>query len=219
MNRLRARLARDESGMTLVELIVAVSIFAVFMSMLVATVIAFNRGATRIQLTTQSTSGALAVFETFDRQVRYANAINFPGTGSGSSGAVYVEWRTPAGSASDGVVTCTQWRYLPTERRLETREWKDVAGATLSQWTTKLSNVNPGGTGYPFELIAASATGSSSQRLTLTLDVGSEQLAAGGAITSTYVAGNSSLQSPSNADADGDGNSDSPVCLATGSRP
>ena len=70
-------------------------------------------------------------------------------------------------------------------------------------WTTKLSNVNPGGAGYPFTLIAASVGGSPIQRLTLALDVGSDPLAAGGAITSTFVAGNSSLQSPSNADANG----------------
>lgn len=216
LKRLRARLGATESGFSLMELVVAMGIFTIFVAMFMTAVINLTQGATRAQLTAEASSGVLTVFQNLDRQVRYADAINFPGD---AGGATYIEFRTPASSAPTEVTTCTQYRFLPTEGRIESRSWPDVAGATPTAWSTKLTTViDKPGANYPFKLIPATSTGSARQQLELRLEAGNESMDAGAAISTTFVARNSGTTSPSNSDSNGDGQSDAPVCLSTGSR-
>jgi len=211
-------LRSDESGFTLVELIVAMTIFAIFLSMLVASVIGITRASSRTQLLTQSSSAVLAVFQNLDRQIRYANAINFPGVGP--SGARYIEFRTGADSSPSGVTTCTQWRINPATKSIQSRTWQDVTGAVASGWSTKITTVvDLGGANYPFKMIPAAVNGSAMQQLVLSVSSGTDLITPGAAISSTFVARNSSIQSPSNPNVIVAGTSDTPVCLASGSRP
>jgi prepilin-type N-terminal cleavage/methylation domain-containing protein len=214
----RIAIRSDDSGFTLVELIVAMAVFAIFLTMLIASVIGITRASSRAQLLTQSSSSVLAVFQNLDRQIRYANAINFPGTGA--SGARYVEFRTGSDSSSSGVTTCTQWRFNPTTKTIQSRQWPDVTGATATAWSTKITTVvNLGGATYPFQMIPAAVNGSAMQQLVLSVSSGTDLTTPGAAISTTFVARNSSIQSPSNSNVVVAGTSDTPVCLATGSRP
>jgi prepilin-type N-terminal cleavage/methylation domain-containing protein len=203
--------ARDDSGFTLIELIISIGIFAIFLGIVLTSVISLTKTSTKIQVTAQSASGELAVFQRLDRQIRYADSINFPGVGA-TTGDTYVEFRTPASSSPTNATLCTQWRFDPTAHVIQSRTWTDTTGATLGPWETDLTNVaNDGGASYPFLLTPASNGGSTYQQHTLTLDVGNTAVK-GASVSTTYVARNSSISSPSNTDDSVVGVSDIPIC-------
>ncbi|WP_256041414.1 type II secretion system protein [Cryobacterium sp. SO1] len=207
----------SEDGMTLLELVVAMGIFMIFIALILTTTVTLAQSATRAQMTAEASNSTLVVFGNFDRQARYADSVNYPG--SGPSGARYVEFRT-AGIAAAGTATCTQWRFVPSLSRLESRSWKDVSGVVLPGFTTKLTNViDDGGATYPFTLTPANLTGAEMQQLTVTVHSGNAGLQAEAAMSTTFTARNSSPDSPSNKDADGNKVSDTPICNATGYRP
>lgn len=206
----------DDDGFTLVELIVAIGVFTLFIGLILSTTVTLSQSAVRSRLIAETSNATITLFGALDRQARYADSINFPGVGS--SGARYIEFRTPANSAASGVTTCTQWRYLPAEGRIESRSWADIGGATPTPWSTKMSDVLDGDDAdYPFALVPADL--STPQKLVVSIRSGVEHLEAGSTMTTTFVARNSSIQSPSNVDADNNKVSDTPVCLATGDRP
>jgi Tfp pilus assembly protein PilW len=201
----------------MIELMIALAIFSLFLVVMLSSVISITRASTTVQVTAQSSSAELAVFQRLDHEIRYADSINFPGAGA-PSGDMYVEFDTPATATPSLIALCTQWRYDPTARDLQMRTWNNVTGATPGTWQTLLTNVaDDGGANYPFELLPATLTGSSAQQLVLTLDTGNSAIA-GAAISTTYVARNSSIQSASNADVKVAGVSDTPICTA-GDRP
>lgn len=207
----------SEDGMTLLEVIVAMGIFMIFMAVILTTTVTLAQSTTRARLTAEASNSALVVFGYFDRQARYADAINFPG--AGVSGARYVEFRT-LGPTTASAATCTQWRFVPSLSRMESRSWTDAAGVVVPSFTTKLTDViDDGGADYPFKLTPASNDGSRMQQLTVTVHSGSERLNAGAAMGATFTARNSSVDSPSNIDGDSNGASDTPVCGATVNRP
>ncbi|GAA3895781.1 hypothetical protein GCM10022381_41620 [Leifsonia kafniensis] len=180
--------------MTLIELIVAMGVFMIFIAMVLTTIVTLAQSATRAQLTAEASNASLTVFGSFDRQARYADAINTPGTSP--TGKRYMEFRTPGNSSASGFTTCTQWRFNPALGRLESRSWKDIVGVSLPPFTTKLTNViDDGGANYPFKLtLATSAV--TMQQLTVTLHSGNAKLNAGALMSSTFVARNSSTASP-----------------------
>jgi prepilin-type N-terminal cleavage/methylation domain-containing protein len=205
------RSARRDEGFTVIELMVALAIFSIFLTVVLASIISSTKASTNVQVTSQSSSAELSAFQRLDREIRYSDSINFPGVGSG--GDPYIEFRTPSTSVSSGVTLCTQWRYDIPTRSLQHRFWND--GTTpLPNWQTDLTNMpNDGGATYPFQLIPASnaTSGSTMQQLVLTLDTGNVAIK-GAAITTTFVARNSSNSSPSNSDNISPGVSDSPIC-------
>lgn len=207
----------DSSGFSLVELVVAVFIFGVVSTVFLTSAIGLLRATTAAESRTRTASSIVTITQLLDRQVRYADSINLPGTGL--SGARYIEMRTPATSSASGFTECTQWRFLPDEGRIESRTWRDTANPSLPDFTTRMTQVvDEGGVRYPFRLIPASPTASLFQRLEFTVQAGSE-----GAFSRTqlaFVARNSSVLSPGNRDSNNDGVSDPPfVCRPTGSRP
>lgn len=208
---------RSEAGFTIIELVTAVVIFTVFTVMFLGAMVSLLQGTTRAQTTAESATGLLTVFQTLDRQVRYADAINKPGPGA--SGAMYIEFRIPATSAPSGETTCTQWRHDPDRSIIEVRQWPDLSGATPTPWRVQLTNVRNEAGDYPFQMHAASNTGSARQQLEIRLSAGHVDETKGGSEMETrFVARNSSTGSQSNAIAP-DGQSVTPVCLATGGRP
>ena len=206
---------RDDSGFSLIELLVGMAIFIVFLTIMVSALVGLSRTAVKVQLVAQSSTEVLNLFRQFDRQVPYADAINYPG--AGPSGARYVEYRTPGSSLASGVTTCTQWRYVASTGTIDVRTWPE--GGTPSAWSTKLTRViDDGGSAYPFAMTPAGSAASTQQQLTLTVHTGTT-VNDGTAISTSYVARNSSTQSPSNSSTQQAGVSDTPVCLPSGRRP
>lgn len=204
-----------DRGYTLIELTISMFVFTILAAVVLTALIGLSRATGDAQARSISASGIVAVTQSLDRQVRYADSINFPGTGT--AGRKYIEFRTPAASSSTGYTVCTQWRYLPAEARIETRSWKDGTVPGTS-WATRMTDVVDRSLAtYPFEMIPANPSGSLSQRLRITIAAGSART--GSESSLAFVARNSSVQSPSNIDANLDGTSDSPVCNPTGYRP
>ncbi len=208
-----------ERGYSIIELIVSIGIFTLFIAMILSTVVALSQSSTRTQLVGENTNGAITVFGALDRQARYSDSINYPG--AGPSGNRYVEFRTPAESAATHVTTCTQWMFDPAQKMIKSRTWADASGSVATPWVVRLTNViddQVAGSPYPFRLAPAGTNGSSMQQLVVALHAGNKALDAGAQFTSSFVARNSSTQSPSNADFNGDLVSDTPVCVRAGSR-
>ncbi|CAN5305422.1 hypothetical protein BH11ACT3_BH11ACT3_12640 [soil metagenome] len=215
--RLKLMRAQRAAGFTLIEVIVAMAIFTVLISVSFVAVTQLTRATTSAQARAQSSSAVLVVFQTIDRQVRYASAINYPGVGS-TAGVSYIEFFTAAASTNVGYDVCTQWRYDQTSGVLQMRQWKN--GSSPSTFVAKASEIKGSASAsYPFTLLPAVAGGALYQRLQLALQAGGARTADRTSITTTYVARNSSIQSVSNADSNGDAVSDNPVCLPVGARP
>jgi prepilin-type N-terminal cleavage/methylation domain-containing protein len=202
----------SESGVTLIELLVAMVIFAIFIAVLLTTIVAVSRSAVRTQLVGQSTNSTLVVFGIMDRQVRYADSINYPGVGA--LGDRYIEFRVPASSTVGGLAAiCYQWRYSISNARLESRQWNEGDTTTMTAWSPKLTDVaNDGDPTHPFQLVPANSTNAPRQQLALTINPGASAQSAGASMSTTFIARNSSINSPSNQPL-------TPVCSFGGSRP
>ena len=211
--------AQHDEGFTMVELMIALGVFAIFLGVALSSILSLTKASTQTQVTARSSSAELALFSRLDHQIRYADSINYPGVGS-TTGDAYIEFRTPALSTASGIALCTQWRFDPTAHKIQTRQWNDTTGTHAGNvWDTLLTNVaTDPGADYPFMLIPASADGSSNQELQITVDSGNTAVE-GAAIVSTFVARNSDVvTSTSNSDATTPGVSDFPICTGS-SRP
>ena len=218
---------RDDAGISIVELLIAMAIFVTVIVVFMAGVVVMTKNTVRSQVTIDAGDDVRRVFQVMDKQVRYADAINRPGTGG--AGRMYVEFRTPATVAASGVTTCTQWRWDPATELLQTRTWTDGPG-TLPSFRTVATDIaapdltpaptpapTPTPTPYPFAMTPAEPT-HPRQELSLTLRIeGAEDAEISTA--STFIARNSSVESDGNADTNGDGVSDKPACWKTGVRP
>ena len=215
MRKLRAlidiqRGSRGDDGFTVIELMAAMAIFAVFLAVVMSSILSITRASTKVQVTARSASAELSAFQRMDREIRYSDSVNYPGVGA-PSGDMYIEFRTPASSTKNNITLCTQWRYDLSSRSLQLRFWNDGASPT-SNWQTVVTNVaNDGGATYPFNMLPATNSGSTMQQLVLTIDAGNT-VVKGAAIQSTFVARNTTIASPSNSDDLVDGKSDNPIC-------
>jgi prepilin-type N-terminal cleavage/methylation domain-containing protein len=218
LRRIRERTDND-AGFSLVELLIAMLVFAIFLTILLSSITGIVRASTKVSVVASTSNGLLNVFQKFDRQVRYADAVNFPGTGS--TGYIYVEFRVNKASSPNGVTTCTQWRLNTTTSSLQSRTWPEMANATATPWITMLPNVaNDALPTYPFKLIPADST-FKNQQLVLTIDGGLAPIK-GAAVSTTFVARNSLIGTTSNSQTQHVGVSDTPVCwssLTSGARP
>jgi len=200
---------RPEHGHTLVELSVAMAVSSLLLAAVAGVFVAVIGAYNRVQDTSLAADRGQVLLDRFDRDLRQASAINRP-TRIGTR--VFVEYQTDvsdAGSAS----TCTQWRLDAGARRLDVRTWP-LGATSAPAFATAASGVaNDPVTQPPFVFTPADTT-STHQQLTVTLQLA---LTRGHAVSSTTItARNSSVGSGSNADVDGDGASDRPVCTQFG---
>ncbi|MEO7123228.1 MAG: type II secretion system protein [Lacisediminihabitans sp.] len=183
----------SQAGVTMVELMITVLVFSIFLAIVLSSLVGITKASTQAQTIARSSTGALIVFQNFDRAIRYANVINAPGSAGGKR---YVEFRIPA-KDSTSLATCFQWRYDPSAKTIASRQWPDGAAATTATaWATKLTSVFDDGANYPFVLILAGGTGSAMQQLKLTIDAGNASQK-GALVTTTFVARNSDASSNS----------------------
>ena len=151
---------RDDSGFTLVEMIVAMGIFAVLLAIFSTAVQSFSKSTVRTLRTSDQTTQARTVFDLFDKQVRAASAISIP---AASGGDWYVEYLDDTGALS----TCSQWVVRTTTHLIATRKWT-VGATTAPAWHTVATNVANTSTQPPFALIASTSI-VTRQRLSVTL--------------------------------------------------
>jgi type II secretory pathway pseudopilin PulG len=135
MRAWRDRRLSEDDGISLVEVIVSTLIFAIILTVITATIVTMFRQV-RVQTgQTNDLTAARNVVTKLDHQVRYANAVSTPGTGT--DGSYYVEFRT--GNLNQQQ-TCTQWRFVPVGGAVQYRTWlpllAGVGSTTPSGWNT-----------------------------------------------------------------------------------
>jgi prepilin-type N-terminal cleavage/methylation domain-containing protein len=138
---------KDDSGLTLIEMMVAMAIFTVLLSIFGVAVQSFSRSTVRTLQTSDQTTQSRVVFDRFDKQVRSASAISVPGKNPAGVNW-YVEYQ------DDTVVpsTCTQWVLRTDTGKLETREWA-VGALTAPAWRPVAAGITNTPTQPPFDLI------------------------------------------------------------------
>jgi prepilin-type N-terminal cleavage/methylation domain-containing protein len=205
-----------DAGFTLVEYTVAMAIFVIVIAITAGGVALMARDVVKTTNLSTSTDQIRQAFARLDRQVRYATEINYPGLVSGTRW--YVEFQAPNG---DGVATCHQWRLDTATDKLQERWW--TAGTTPAAtpgWVTVASNIaNDPAADKPFTLVPASVT---QPRQGLVVELLARKAArdtSSVTMQTSLYARNSSTQSDSNDDIDGNGVSDDPTCGELGSRP
>ncbi len=132
---LRALLRRDDRGLTLSELLVAMIVFGVAMAMIMGAVLAtlrVTKGADAAGDAAFSTRQALAII---DRQVRSGNVLFSPADEAAYLPAICSSMGTDAGNCmriytqSNGDEKCVQWAVVPdsgdpSTYQLQMRSWR-----------------------------------------------------------------------------------------------
>jgi prepilin-type N-terminal cleavage/methylation domain-containing protein len=201
LNRL-AEDRRDDRGVTLVELLVAMGIFSIVLVVFLAATGVMARSTVRNQVVSDTASQLRTAFQRFDKEVRYAHDINAPGT---SNGNIYVEYWVPA-SATKGENLCVQWRYNKSTKELQRRTWTQGNAASVTQWitmVTRLRNDLSSSSEQPFTFQRAGTVAGKAylhQRLHIYLDAGLGSIAddGGSQLDVSFVAQNSSPSSVTN---------------------
>lgn len=144
---------QDESGFTLVEMLVALTLFSVLLALFTSATTMMYQSVRRQQGLADDADGARRVLQLLDKQVRYANGINTPGTTA--DGSTWVEWRQ---GNHDQQQTCVQWR-LTAAGDMQFRTWAPPLVAavppvavTPGPWSTRASRLLPPATGSVFAL-------------------------------------------------------------------
>jgi hypothetical protein len=143
----------------MIELVVAMTLMAVFMTLFTAAIVTMYRSANKAETLNQTSSQLNVTFDKLDASVRYASAISEPG--QGTMGAWYVELRT----TNTGSAVCTQLKMDPVTHQVQRRTWASplAAGATPPAWSTlsgSITNRTDKGdlASQPFTLVPASPT-------------------------------------------------------------
>ncbi|MBV9292205.1 MAG: hypothetical protein JO222_07125, partial [Frankiales bacterium] len=139
-------------------MLVVMIVFSLIMGIITAGIVSMLRQQNRQSAIATDMDSARKLVQLLDRQVRYANAITAPGTGT--DGNTYFEWRTGNKGQQQ---TCTQWRYVSSLQRIETRSWQPpLAGngaVTPTSWTVAVPGIKTNGANPLFSLAAPSALG------------------------------------------------------------
>lgn len=213
--RAQSPASRDDSGVTLVELIVALGVFTAVIAVFMAGVVTMTKNTARAVSVSDSGSVVRTVFQRFDKEVRYASSINRPG--KGPSGAYYVEYliQVVEGGTPE---RCIQWR-VSAAGELQRREAPGPGGGGAGGWTTTFSEDVRNDLNVPAQVpfkFSPADNVYANQRLSVNLDIRPSTKHAGAGLETEFVARNTSSTSTTNADLDNDGRSDIMICTGMG---
>jgi len=213
--RAAIRRRRDDEGFTLPELLISMTIFAAFLAVITATVTTMMQDIRHTSTVNAAAAQNQRAFDVFDKEVRPASAVNYPGLGTNG-----LDWYIEFQSYDlKGNATCYQWRLVSATDQIQQRSWTPIASGSpsLSAWTMVANGVV--NTTDPFKMDKLK---NYQQSDTVTLQLTNTQgiKPAATAVTSTTVAAeNTNANTPSNTDNDSNGTSDFPICQIGVSRP
>jgi prepilin-type N-terminal cleavage/methylation domain-containing protein len=128
--------SRSEQGFSLIETLVAASIFAVFLGVAMSAIIAMLTSSQKTQSLTDGAATLDNVFQKLDHQVRYANGISNPGTNA--AGNWFVEWQSQPTSTAPYI--CTQLKYNVAAGTLLERTWQPKASPVVASPWQQIAN-------------------------------------------------------------------------------
>jgi prepilin-type N-terminal cleavage/methylation domain-containing protein len=190
---MQRRVGRDD-GFTTIEMVVALVVFGVFLSMFSGAIWGVYKSSNRTQAVVHTSEQISQAFLTLDREVRYASYIAAPGQVSSDANNWYVEFQ----DTTSATPLCYQLRISQSAGQLQQRTWTT---GSPSAWQPLAGGVANGataaGAAQPFITAAASASVKSAQ-LTLNLTDSEDATGEGTSTLSTFTftALNSSLSSP-----------------------
>jgi prepilin-type N-terminal cleavage/methylation domain-containing protein len=129
---LSARSREEQQGFSLIELLVAMSIFAVLLAVVMSVIVAMNSSMVKTQGITDSARNGLLATEILDKELRYGDWINAPAYGTTNTSDYYLSFEA---LNSTDVEQCYQWR-VHTGGKLQQRTW-------LSANTTSVTTTSP----------------------------------------------------------------------------
>jgi type II secretory pathway pseudopilin PulG len=138
--RLR-RALQDEAGVTLMELVVAMSLMTVVTTVFVTSMIQVYRSVNRTEVNATAQSQIHLTFQRLDREIRYASAIGVPARSDSDWAVAYV-------SRASGTAVCTRLRLhadaaTPEYAQLQRRTWTEGSYATTrTAWVPLASFVS-----------------------------------------------------------------------------
>ncbi len=183
----RRRETSGEDGFSLIELLVAMSIFSVVLVVSMAGIVAITGNLRKVTNQRDAMDQTMRVMTRLDKEVPYASAISAPGQ-VGSDW--YVEYETTL-AGSD---TCDQWRLLAATDVIQHRSW--INGNTPPMtWETVATNIVNDPTAHKPFVLQTSANDPTLMREVLSVDLFAQKgsLSTGFAETKeTFVARNSS---------------------------
>jgi Tfp pilus assembly protein PilV len=151
----------DDAGVTMIDVVVAMTLMSVFMSIFTGAVVQMFRSASKNLAIARAQSQVTNAYLRLDKEIRYAAGISDPGPVGADT---YVEYLTN----NTGVATCTELRLNSASGQLQRRSWPQAGTPPApTAWVPLASAVS---SAKPFTLWPADAATLSFQRLQLTLD-------------------------------------------------
>jgi prepilin-type N-terminal cleavage/methylation domain-containing protein len=149
---LRRRALHGDSGMTLMETLVAMLIFTIILTIFMATVVTMTRTTTRAQALAATSFQLDKALLRLDKEVRFASALDQPGSATETTPAAGQDWYFEMLTGSEQT-TCIAWRWHETAAQsrepatvspyvgqLQTRTWTTSATVAPS-WVTVATNI------------------------------------------------------------------------------
>jgi prepilin-type N-terminal cleavage/methylation domain-containing protein len=178
---------RDDAGMSLIELLVAMSIFSVVLAVAMTGIVSVTGNLRKVSNQTDAMDQAMRTITRLDKEIPYATAVSAPGQVSSNW---YFEYETQLA----GTDTCDQWRLVASTDVIQHRTWLN-GNTPPTTWDTVSTNiVNDPTTQVPF-VLRTTADDSSLTRQVLIVDLFAQKGtgSTGSAETKeTFVARNSS---------------------------
>lgn len=138
--RIRGRL-REDRGFTLVELVVAMSLFMTVMVVFYGSLVAIQRAASGEEKRSANNDQARLAIEQIDREIRSANYIYNPASESepGQILRIYTQTNANTRMPAPGY-QCVQWQ-ITTDDKLQTRNWPPFQPTLVTAWHTVATGV------------------------------------------------------------------------------
>ncbi|MDP9342456.1 MAG: type II secretion system GspH family protein [Actinomycetota bacterium] len=164
------RRARGESGMTLPEVMVAMSLMVAVSVIFLVVLQSVQSGIVREQARSTTNDQARLAIEEIDREVRSGDVLYDPATEPSPTSPYYgLRVYTETNAATRGSVMCEQWRIVNTQ--LKVRRWPSATPSAATAWRTvadSIVNVSQGV--HAFELDPSSTSGGRILNVTLLIN-------------------------------------------------
>jgi prepilin-type N-terminal cleavage/methylation domain-containing protein len=147
VDRMKRIAGAEETGMTLVELIVAMAILSVVLTVFLTTFVTVQKAASKEDLQSQNNNNTRLALENMDRLVRSGNVLydpSMPSSNPNTLGCTAYQCflvYTQANGTTAQPSTCIEWRV--TGGGLQTRSWLpgQVAATSATPWRVVASGV------------------------------------------------------------------------------
>ena len=128
---------RDDAGITLVELLVAMMILSIVSLVFTTTLTSVQRAVVREDVRTQLNNKARLAVQTIDRQVRSGNLLYPPASESdpygGTAGYMFRVY-TQANTPTEGQFRCALW-LIDNQQQLKYRTWPALQPEDATAWS------------------------------------------------------------------------------------